>query len=431
MFMEDPMVPIDPRKLRMAIQEKFGTLAKLFIYLQLNEDKIGKGFSSSNLEHGISQGKLRKSTLDTLAELLDRSYDYFLPVNQVPWTIPAQEWGSWRPPGSLLRAEFEIVRFQFREREMQVLKKWCYTKGNFQVALKLFTGKGGMGKTRLALQLCREMQKEGWRAGFLDYGAFRRDEQRWGELLSEEVSLLLVLDYAEHRVEELSWLLPVVIARTPRRVQVRLLLLARDAGDFWTSLKSMKEAGDLLTGGTSYMDPLEPLTVGNKDRAASWRAAATEFARRLGKSAEVAPHGNLGNGHFDRVLLLHMDALAAVEGAKPEGRAGVLDYVLSRERRFWAEHLKARNLHQTLLPGLENFMASVTATKGISTPELGLKRLRGFKFFKGQPDDVLNALNEILSECYPGRRWIEPLEPDLLGDHLINRGFANGAFGEP
>jgi hypothetical protein len=38
---------------------------------------------------------------------------------------------------------------------------------------------------------------------------------------------------------------------------------------------------------------------------------------------------------FDRALLLHMAALASIEGIAVKGDQGVLDHALDRERRFW------------------------------------------------------------------------------------------------
>jgi hypothetical protein len=115
-----------------------------------------------------------------------------------------------------------------------------------------------MGKTRLAIEICRQLQAEGWSAGFLDYSAFRPDERRWDELLSEEIPLLLVFDYVEHRLDELSWLIQAVAARK-RKANARFLLLARDAGDWWRSLLSKRGAGDVLAGTASYEYPLKAL----------------------------------------------------------------------------------------------------------------------------------------------------------------------------
>lgn len=426
--MEDPMISIDRRKLRVAIIEEFRTLASFYIYLESNQEIYGKGFSRRNIEKILATGEVRKSMLNSFAEVLKKSFDEFYESKVVPWDLHHRVWdGRWRPPGSLLQAEFEVVPFEFRYQELDELKNWCNNRGAHHTALRLFTGAGGMGKTRLAIEFCRHMQKDGWRAGFLDYNAFREDEQRWGELLSECVPLLLVFDYAEHHLEQLSWLLPVIMARKPDNVELRLLLLARDAKEWWTILKSRKDAGDLLLGGTSFMHALKPLTSTSHDRSKSWLTAAEAFAKRLDKPV-CRPPANLDESFFDRVLLLHMSALAAIEGANLSGKEAVLDYVLLRERRFWSQHLKAMDLPATFLDGLGQFMAFVTMKKGIATRESGIEYLRSFTYFNDLDNHILNALNQMLSECYPGPNWIEPIQPDLLGDRLISVAFEDDQF---
>jgi hypothetical protein len=44
-----------------------------------------------------------------------------------------------------------------------------------------------------------------------------------------------------------------------------------------------------------------------------------------------------------------------------------------------------------------------------------------------RPPDVLLAVAHLLHECDPGDRWIEPILPDLLGEHLVQREMENGA----
>ena len=55
---------------------------------------------------------------------------------------------------------------------------------------------------------------------------------------------------------------------------------------------------------------------------------------------------------------------------------------------------------------------------GVNTEADGLKVLSAVPFFQGQPQQVLHALNRILADSYPGNHWIEPVQPDLLGERL-------------
>jgi hypothetical protein len=59
----------------------------------------------------------------------------------------------------LLRPEADLVGFR-RRPELTELVNWCESGG--RTAVRLITGPGGVGKTRLALQLCQEMGMKGW-----------------------------------------------------------------------------------------------------------------------------------------------------------------------------------------------------------------------------------------------------------------------------
>ncbi|MFM7865814.1 MAG: hypothetical protein ACKPHU_16485, partial [Planctomycetaceae bacterium] len=63
---------------------------------------------------------------------------------------------------------------------------------------------------------------------------------------------------------------------------------------------------------------------------------------------------------------------------------------------------------------------AVTAYMGAETEADGMHIFRGLPFFSGQPEATLHALNQILADCYPGAKWIEPVQPDLLGERLID-----------
>ena len=99
-------------------------------------------------------------------------------------------------------------------------------------------------------------------------------------------------------------------------------------------------------------------------------------------------------------------------------RSGLLDYVLNRERNFWKQQLRANEMSEGLATGLGQALAGVTLNMGAETEADGLKVLSAVPFFQGQPHQVLHALNRILADSYPGNHWIEPVQPDLLGERL-------------
>jgi hypothetical protein len=69
--------------------------------------------------------------------------------------IPQRLWKPNRsPPGALLRADHEnAVPFHGRESETTDILSWCGR--DLGIGVRLYTGAGGMGKTRLFLELCK------------------------------------------------------------------------------------------------------------------------------------------------------------------------------------------------------------------------------------------------------------------------------------
>src|SRR5262249_563848 len=125
---------------------------------------------------------------------------------------------------------------------------------------------GGMGKTRLAIELCKQMREAAWRAGFL------RENKKLDELLESHRPVLAVLDYAESR-PDLREMLASVAGRRGMKA-MRLVLLSRNADEWWT---------DVLRSGTSIKNMLseeEPLALPSvtPDRETVFREAVTAFA---------------------------------------------------------------------------------------------------------------------------------------------------------
>lgn len=63
-------------------------------------------------------------------------------------------------PARLLDPRRELVEFVGREDELKKLQAWCTDKEAGR--LRLVTGPGGVGKTRLSVELADRMRKAGW-----------------------------------------------------------------------------------------------------------------------------------------------------------------------------------------------------------------------------------------------------------------------------
>jgi hypothetical protein len=329
------------------------------------------------------------------------------------------------PPGALLRAEYQVVPFHGREREMSDLFSWCMDEA--PVRVRLYTGPGGMGKTRLVLELASQMRHEGWRAGFLEATI---SSEEIGRMLDPPAGrLLLVVDYAETRRDLLIPLLRNLyqIERGP----VRLILLARAALDWWEQLKVERQGiGELLSGPATSRHSIAPLALSTEQRAEAFRTAAWAFAERLELPSPAQVPKDLDANYFERIMLLHMAALMTVEGGSFQQEDEVLDFILQAERKHWRKLAQVRGIPSDGISGISRAMAAVTLGGGIDSEQHALEALRALHSLSSMSEDVLIRIARLLHEAYAGKRWIEPIQPDLLGEHLVQREMEAGGTDE-
>jgi hypothetical protein len=354
-------------------------------------------------------------------------------------SIPKRHWDQkTSSPAALLRADVDCaVPFHGRIKEMADLEAWCHK--DLPVSIRLYTGSGGVGKTRLFVEFCRRLVDEGWLSGFLDSLAAKVLPDRWRQFASLSTPIFVVIDYAEIRRNELVSLLREFSGIRDLKQQVRVVLLARDAGDWWELLKcSSSGVGDLLVGPATSWHRLSPLAIGITERKHSYDLASRTFSEILRKPVLQTVPYNLEGDDFKLTLVLHLAALAAIEGifvigaasrelvtndrsmAKSSGEDQELfDFLLSRERRFWYEGAEANQIAPTLRRGISQAMALITLNGGVNSEKEALSLFAKIPILKDQKMAVLVSLAYLLHSIYPGEMWIEPLAPDLLGEHLV------------
>jgi tetratricopeptide (TPR) repeat protein/glycosyltransferase involved in cell wall biosynthesis len=337
-------------------------------------------------------------------------------ASDVPLQLPAKHWrrGIGMADSMLLRAEEEVVSFDSaRQPEIDMLNAWLDDPETPQ-AVRLIAGAGGSGKTRLALELCRQRVAAGWIAGFLDTCKDMRST--WQTLKNCHKPLLIAIDYAETRQAALLALIKSMV-QAPCDQPVRLLLLARAGGEWWDKLPSKDPYCEALLGGyaTSLFN-LPPLHPDELGRQHAYKQALHSFSQALAASPPgMVP--DLSAEHFERPLYVQMAALLALHGERPTTAEGLTRALLNHERRYWKGLLahygwaEAESLAQQLL-------ALATLAGGFATPKdafshwtaAGLSTLSG-------PD--FNVLFNSLATLYPGRQGLQPVRPDLLGEALV------------
>ena len=330
---------------------------------------------------------------------------------------------QWRPdlypPSALLRAEFGVVPFYGREDLLEDLLAWA--NEDRVLGIRIYTGPGGMGKTRLLIRFCEQMGQQ-WRAGFLnrELSGLPAGDKGWSypldALLEEDAPLLIVVDYAETRAAEILALLRRARDRT---LPLRIVLLARSLGDWWDGLTQAGEGiGDILLGPATTTRSLPPLAPDPTRRRQLFAHAAAAFQRVVpGSAAPVAPR--LEEALFDRVLYVLMAALAAVQGEMLRTEKELLDWVLRREQEFLDQGVRAIGCGELAGRPILQGAAVATLAGGALDRDAAAELLSRAPLMEGQTAAVRDRVAELLHRLYPGEAWLQGVLPDLLGEHLI------------
>ena len=111
-----------------------------------------------------------------------------------------------------------------RDREKQDLLDWAGSGQDLRI--RLLTGPGGAGKTRLAAEVAETLRQAGWHAGFI------RLENSVLRPLSAK-GLLLIIDYPEEWRAQIRALLQSAAQMEAPPAPIRVLLLSRQPMDHW------------------------------------------------------------------------------------------------------------------------------------------------------------------------------------------------------
>jgi hypothetical protein len=330
---------------------------------------------------------------------------------------PSRTWLADRyPTSALLRAEYGVVPFWGRAELVDDLTGWAELGP--PVGVRLYTAAGGMGKTRLLIELCRRLRGAGWRAGFLRQDVTHVEAAHLTHLGRDVPGVLAVVDYCETRQQAVGRL---VDAALRSGTNTRIVLLARAAADWWHQLRQLPDAlGDFLNGPAVTVHSVPPLAPDPVRRKEVTDLARHTFAQVLGRAAPDDA-GELSADAYDRVLFLHLRALAAVEGSAADDVRALLDFALRREQGFWDSGLRAADL--PLLTGRPIRQAAALATLAGSAGDLdaATRLLARAPLLAGQPAASIGRVAELLHRVYPSEAWLSGVQPDLLGEHLVEQ----------
>ncbi|MCJ8269826.1 MAG: hypothetical protein MJK04_10540, partial [Psychrosphaera sp.] len=301
--------------------------------------------------------------------------------------------------------------------ELDKLLEWS-TADKFPITLRLLTGEGGTGKTRLATQLCHELAKQNWTVGFLQRNQQKKElAATWQGLKASGKPCLVVVDYAETQSDELINLLKLILDSSEHK-NVCLLLLARDGGDWWDNLPTKDPATDDLLFGSATFGPylVPPLYQEQAQREQGYLNALNAFSTRLNLD-ETTVIPDLSCEHFAKPLYIQMAALLALHGEQPTSADGITKAILTHEQRYWAEALNSEDIDVSPQTA-KKLLALVTLAGNFATAK------EAQSYWAAADENILSVeqfrrLFDCLSPLYPASQGLQAVKPDLLGEALL------------
>ena len=297
-----------------------------------------------------------------------------------------------------------------RDAEMTALRAWLLSEK--AISVRVITGRGGAGETRLALELCEAMREEGWDAGFVESGELVRFRNQQNlSTWSWQWPTLVVIDYAAAHAERLSdWLNELSDNPGNPEKPLRLLLLERyaDASSGWWQT-AIGRGGWATKAVQKLLDPAEPVPLPPITDSETRREVLREVLGK--KGVRVRPPEGGSDPAFDQKLrelpwggeplFLMMAAIMAAERNMSQvlslGRTDLAFELAGREAARLARISEARGIDPDFLSTMAGY---VTVCGGLGRADLRTA-IEAEKHALGLPSagdsgKVANALCEVV-----------------------------------
>lgn len=326
------------------------------------------------------------------------------------------DWGPDEPASELLRPRYAVVPYVPRGNLVEQIMRW--RERDDRLSVLVMKGAGGYGKTRTAVEVCREAEGAGWTAGLLV--AEPNDSAELSQLLEWPGRMVIAVDYAETRPLVVTQLLTRLLRR--RNAQCRVILIVRQGGGLdW--LMDVFATGDARDDLARLLRRAEVLGLhGGEfelDRSALFNAASMRFCEFLGQPPVATPR--LYSEHFERPLFVLAAALLAVANPGLDVTTLTAERLLGElldrhESAYWRRNDQRAGLD--LHPDDRRTAVALTVLCGIGREEDDERLVR-----------LVPSLHDATGERIASvLRWLRglygvqgSLEPDLLGEVLVTQ----------
>ena len=297
------------------------------------------------------------------------------------------------------------------------LLAWCRDPAS-SYAVRLVVAPGGVGKTRLGLELCEQLAADGRIAGLVSLGT---DVRRIAAALPEAAArhrVFVAVDYAETLRPELDELLQAV-DRCPAG-SVRVLLLARSTGPWWSQLlrptthRLLVDSAEVRLDGDLGRAPVAVAEAAYRSFRAEVPGADTDAP------SELPPSLRERAASRQQMLDLHAIALVGVLGGDAvDPLADVLGHELHYAMRMLDTRAQVPSgaddsvvQRLTLAPTLVTVEDRDQAVSLVERLAVSLRR----DF--AAPESVAVVLAGLYPPESPDAYWGQ-LRPDRLAEHLL------------
>ena len=294
------------------------------------------------------------------------------------------------------------------------------------------SARGGSGKTRLLVEAMHALKKR-WKLGFLrsggDYAKLEAFKRR--DLLSGGAPILIVIDYAENRTEEIEAVIEGLLSiqeASPRR-KARVVLVARSSGEWldevgWNSANSVGEY--LSYNKPEIISAFDSLFIGDiEQRSRLYLKTIEVFRECLGTpSRERMDVPNLSNEAFGRPLIIQIKALTVLmpePADSPASATGdmteqdkLLEALLRIEGKVWGRNEQVAPFE--LWRDAFILLTLVGSIQIDSVSELLARPAETYQLTKDEFERFVQMLCEI-SQGTSDR--IVGLSPDIFGEFLV------------